>query len=287
MLDYISLVENLRLNRAGEIVSLHKPLLILFCISEIDKGSPNIFYFDKIEIQITSLIQKYGLKNTKIIKPEYPFLFLSSDNQLWNCSVNKFNLKYPDSPSKSDLQGSYGSFTDDFLGFLKVKENRINLVKSILNSYWSEYYYCDILTDLGLLSYFKFFNSKSSYRSQKFVEDVLDFYERKCAICNQSIRLADSLIGIDACHLRPLQHKGSDTINNGIALCKVHHWALDRGAISLNQNYKILVSKKMNGQMADEYFFQYELKDIFIPRNEDNHLDISNIDYHYQYIFFK
>jgi putative restriction endonuclease len=119
------------------------------------------------------------------------------------------------------------------------------------------------------------------------VEIVLDAYEKKCAVCHQSIRLDDYLIGIDACHVKPIQHFGDDDITNGIALCKIHHWALDRGAISIDEDMRLLISRKLNGNKLSDYFTNYEKSKIFIPRDNLCSINKSNIDYHNEYIFIK
>lgn len=105
------------------------------------------------------------------------------------------------------------------------------------------------------------------------------------AICNQSIRLGDALIGIDACHVKPIQHFGDDHITNGIALCKIHHWALDRGAISISENRDLLISPKLNGSRINEYFHEFAQKPIFLPRNSSLHLNEENVRYHRKYVF--
>jgi putative restriction endonuclease len=124
-------------------------------------------------------------------------------------------------------------------------------------------------------------------RGKMFVEEVLNAYKRKCAVCGQSIRLGDSLIGIDACHLKPLQHFGSDKIDNGLALCKFHHWALDRGAMTISTDFKVLISPKINGGEADRYLISYEGKSIFQPREKEKLIFEGNILYHNAYIFSK
>jgi predicted restriction endonuclease len=122
-------------------------------------------------------------------------------------------------------------------------------------------------------------------RGRLFVQEVLESYERQCAICGQSIRLGDALIGIDACHVKPIQHFGDDHVTNGIALCKIHHWALDRGAISISEERSILISPKLNGSRINEYFYEFADKSIFIPRNNALHLNEDNVSYHRRYVF--
>jgi putative restriction endonuclease len=95
------------------------------------------------------------------------------------------------------------------------------------------------------------------------------------------------LIGIDACHVKPIQHLGEDHIRNGIALCKIHHWAFDRGAISISNEMNLLISKKLNGNRLHDYFTVFESTPVFVPRIKEFALDTENIAYHTKYIFVK
>jgi len=83
----------------------------------------------------------------------------------------------------------------------------------------------------------------------------------------------------------PIQHFGDDDITNGIALCKIHHWALDRGAISISENRALLISPKLNGNRINEFFHEFANKDIFAPRNNCKQLNEKNTEYHRKFIF--
>ena len=47
---------------------------------------------------------------------------------------------------------------------------------------------------------------------------------------------------IDACHIIPFSESYNDTISNGIALSPTLHRAFDRGLISIDNNYKVLIN---------------------------------------------
>jgi len=286
--NFLEVVRNIKVNRVGQLVSLHKPLLLLLTIGKVYNGHKNLFLFDEIENELASLISKYGLKNTSRINPQYPFIYLASNSSIWICSKNKNELIHPDAASYKELSGSLGLFTVDFYNYLLKPENLISTIQLLLNQYWPEAYHAELLNDIGIFDFNPGEVQKQKQdRSRKFVEHVLDAYERKCAICHQSIRLGDALVGIDACHVKPIQHFGDDNVNNGIALCKIHHWALDRGAISISQAMSLLISKKLNGNKLHEYFTSFENNDLFIPRDASFGLNKSNLEYHTKYIFVK
>jgi hypothetical protein len=68
-------------------------------------------------------------------------------------------------------------------------------------------------------------------RDAKFREKLLDAYQRRCAVCDFDVRVADVLVGIDAAHIRWHQFNGPATEQNGVALCVMHHKLFDFGAL--------------------------------------------------------
>lgn len=286
--NFLEEVRKIKVNRVGQLVSLHKPLLLLLTIGKVYNGHKNHFLFDELEYELTSLISKYGLKNTSKVQAQYPFIYLASNSSIWICSKDKNDLAHPDAASRKELLGSTGSFSHEFYNFLLDPTNLFNTVELVLNQYWPDAYHTELLNDVGIYNFcFGKALAQKNVRGRKFVEIVLDAYERKCAICHQSIRLGDALVGIDACHVKPIQHFGDDNVNNGIALCKIHHWALDRGAISISQEMNLLVSRKLNGNKLFDFFTCFENKSLFIPRDSSFELSRINTEYHTKYIFVK
>jgi putative restriction endonuclease len=288
MLNYSEELAKIKVNKSGAVVSLHKPLLLLLTIADVIQGKSNEFKFKDIEEHLKLLLSRYGLKNTKSLKPEYPFVYLGSSPTLWICSIDKNNLKNPDSVTRAEALESVAKFEDNFFSYLQNFQCAKELVWQLLNEFWPEAYHEDLLRDLGLEGIMNetiIQEVQKQRRGRLFVEEVLDSYERQCAICGQSIRLGDALIGIDACHVKPIQHFGDDLVTNGVALCKIHHWALDRGAISISEERSLLISPKLNGSRINEYFHEFADKSIFVPRNNALHLNEDNVSYHRKYVF--
>ena len=70
-------------------------------------------------------------------------------------------------------------------------------------------------------------------------------------MCDFDVRLDDDLLGLEAAHIKWRAANGPDTVPNGLALCRLHHNALDRGAIGLTQSgswgFELLVSRELSG----------------------------------------
>ena len=77
-------------------------------------------------------------------------------------------------------------------------------------------------------------DKQPSGRSQGFRRKVLEIYDFQCAACGLRINIPEVLDGtfIDAAHLIPFSESRNDHPTNGLALCKNHHWAMDRYLIA-------------------------------------------------------
>lgn len=74
----------------------------------------------------------------------------------------------------------------------------------------------------------------SSGRRQGFRRKILEIYDQQCTACGLRIRVPGVPDGtfVDAAHLVPFADSRNDHPTNGLALCKNHHWAMDRFLIA-------------------------------------------------------
>jgi predicted restriction endonuclease len=98
--NFLQEVQKIKVNRVGQLVSLHKPLLLLLTIGKVYNGHKNLFLFDEIEYELACLISKYGLKNTSRINPQYPFIYLASNSNLQSSNSSSSSSSNVD-PSSS------------------------------------------------------------------------------------------------------------------------------------------------------------------------------------------
>jgi putative restriction endonuclease len=76
-----------------------------------------------------------------------------------------------------------------------------------------------------------------AYRDAKFKPAVLRAYRHRCAVCGCALKL------VDAAHIVPVSHpRSTDSVNNGIALCRLHHGAYDNGLLGFQSNYNIVLN---------------------------------------------
>ncbi len=77
-------------------------------------------------------------------------------------------------------------------------------------------------------------------RDRSFRERVLGAYQHRCAICAVQLGL------IEAAHIIPAAIETStDNTSNGIAFCPTHHKAYDTALITVDDEYRVVVSVKL------------------------------------------
>lgn len=83
-------------------------------------------------------------------------------------------------------------------------------------------------------------------RSAAFREEVRELYDYTCAICGAERWTPAGHPEVEAAHIYPRSENGADDLRNGLALCKLHHWAFDSGWLSLDNGYEVLVKDRPN-----------------------------------------
>jgi len=77
---------------------------------------------------------------------------------------------------------------------------------------------------------------------------VLLAYEYRCCVCAHDLRMGGHAIGLEAAHIKWFQARGPDVVQNGLALCSLHHKIFDLGAFTvLPGNHQIVFSRHLMG----------------------------------------
>lgn len=77
---------------------------------------------------------------------------------------------------------------------------------------------------------------------------VLEAWDRQCAFCGFDGLLGGASVGVEAAHVRWFNHEGPDELDNGLALCSLHHKLFDRGALGLADGRAIIVSRSYSAR---------------------------------------
>ena len=138
---------------------------------------------------------------------------------------------------------------------------------------------------------------EAKLRNRAFKQAVKEAYEFRCAVCGMKIYSPNTLQWeVEAVHIVPHSKNGRDDLLNGLALCRLHHWAFDVGWFTIEDNFKILASGKIKDLSADfgklgDYNFMRQLSKenirIFLPKEQNMYPHLNAIRWHRENIFYR
>lgn len=107
--------------------------------------------------------------------------------------------------------------------------------------------------------------TKRIARSRAFQKSVSEFYAGKCAVCGLGFIDISDRGEVEAAHIVPRGKKGADDARNGLALCRSHHWAFDRGLWAINGKGEIEVAPKAAGKGSNDLLKGFAGKKLAQP----------------------
>jgi putative restriction endonuclease len=81
------------------------------------------------------------------------------------------------------------------------------------------------------------------FREDAFRRHVRQAYSNTCAISGLRLINGGGRPEVQAAHIQPVAAQGPDSVRNGIALTGTVHWLFDRGLLSVNDDYRILLAR--------------------------------------------
>ena len=82
------------------------------------------------------------------------------------------------------------------------------------------------------------------FRDRVFAAGVKRAYDNTCAVSGLRIINGGGRAEAQAAHIRPVKDDGPDSVRNGLALSATVHWMFDRGLISIDDDYRLLIKEK-------------------------------------------
>lgn len=257
--------------KKGDQRAPHKPLLLLLALARIYADEPRLIPFDAIEKKLSDLLESFGPVRAHYY-PELPFWHLQSD-QIWEMPQTSGVLTTSGSISRKFLREQHivAGFTPEVHGLLKSNPELLEQVTMrLLEDNFPVSVHQDILDEVGLdfESIPQVTTQKRAKRDPTFRRRVLEAYDHRCAICSFSVRMENTPIALEAAHIKWFQAGGPDIESNGLALCSLHHKLLDRGALAITNDHKIIVSDKANGHGGfQEWVLNFDGKPLLKPRH--------------------
>jgi len=128
--------------------------------------------------------------------------------------------------------------------------------------------------------------AKRAQRDSQFQEKVKEAYNQTCAVCGSNRMTPDGRPEVEAAHIRPVSEGGKDVITNGIALCRLHHWAFDNDWISIDDDYSVVV-KDAPEVSGYEDFAQYQGSRLNLPESDESRPKKDTIEFHRRHHSFE
>lgn len=108
-------------------------------------------------------------------------------------------------------------------------------------------------------------------RDAAFRAQIKLIYGERCAVCGSNRHSPDGNPEVESAHIYPRSMNGSDVTQNGLSLCKLHHWAFDCGWFSISDDLRIVVNPKIQNSIQYTFITDYEGKRIAVPENKKDH----------------
>ena len=111
---------------------------------------------------------------------------------------------------------------------------------------------------------------------------VTDAYSRKCSISGEK-----TLPVLESAHIKPFSKHGPNKISNGLLLRSDIHKLFDQGYITITDDYKIEVSKRIKEEYENgRDYYKYQGSNLlFLPQIEKNRPAKEFIEWHNNNIF--
>lgn len=264
----------------------HKPLLLLYAIGRVARGEPRMVSYAAAEPVLRRLLEQFGAPGRRP-SPEYPFWYLQNDG-LWELEGAGYALprrggrKEPRvSALRAGISGGLPQWAFDLLQ--SDRRLRARITRFLLAQNFPRSFHGDVCAEIGLPPVLV----EGGRRNAQFRKDVLRAYRSRCAVCGFDVRLCHQPIGIDAAHLMWVQAGGPCETSNGLALCAVHHRALDRGAIGVSADQRILVSLDLSGDETwlERVFYAFSGRELRAPQRRAEEPDDRFAAWHRQQVF--
>jgi putative restriction endonuclease len=127
--------------------------------------------------------------------------------------------------------------------------------------------------------------SHARRRSAHWPGRILAAWDRQRAFCGFDGQLGFGSVGLEAAHVRWFTYDGPDSLDNGVALCALHHKLFDRGALGLTEDYRIVVADQFTAR-TEAGRQVYELADRALRPRPGTRLPApAHLDWHTTQVF--
>jgi putative restriction endonuclease len=226
----------------------HKPLLLLLALGRLASTGSSATPWTVAENQLGRLIAEFGppSKTKPSQSAAYPFTHLRSD-KVW-----RLDRDVPMDNVGPLREGVTGRLEESLERLLLSQPAAIPVVaRSLVDSHFPSTVGPDVLVAVG-------FDPEeppvpgtepvSRRRNPGWRVEVLEAWDRQCAFCGFDGQAGGVPVGLEAAHVRWFALDGPDSLDNGLALCMLHHKLFDRGMLGLDDDLAVMVSRRFSAR---------------------------------------
>lgn len=307
---YASKFTKLRVDKARGTAAPHKPILLLTVIELISQGKiarNQIFLSPEL---IATFLKYWTNLGSSIHQSNIalPFYHLTGDG-FWKLAPNPgFEATVTSRVKIRTLKAledavSYAYVDDELFQLLQDPQTRTKLTTVLIQAWFrdkeqnvSQLYSVDEFESIQLKLFEKGGavysvqelkdEDKAFVRTAAFRRIVVSLYGQRCAFCHLKIISSDSQNIVDGAHIKPFSQFRDDRFQNGLALCKNHHWAFDRGWFSISDDYRIVMEGDRFIEEAphnSRSMLDFAGESIYLPSEERFYPSLKALEWHRQH----
>jgi putative restriction endonuclease len=242
---------SLRLHQQNGRRSPHKPLLVLLALGRFAATGSSELPWSAAETELARLIAEFGpaTRTSQAQRAAYPFTRLRSDG-VWQLDHEvPMDLVRP--LVEHEVVGRFESSLEEALR--AEPDLVLTAARGLVSSHFPDTVAPDVLAAVGLDPDTVLrtadtlpdpeATSQERRRRRDWRLEVLQAWDDQCAFCGYDGRLNGIPTGVEAAHVRWFAFGGPETLDNGLALCMLHHKLFDRGALGLDDELRVQVSR--------------------------------------------
>lgn len=275
----------------------YKPLLALWsigrCLADEERLAPYVL----TQAKLKELVERFG--PNREFAPEVPFVALKNDG-VWETDPIPASAihkgRRPRVPYLVEHNTRGGLLECDFEYLQSNPGVALEIASNLIEQHFKSTLFDAVMAaTLGNVLRLSVDNAaiervnrlKDSYRDPRFRPMVLEAYRERCAVCKMAIYLNENSVALEAAHIKWHSYQGPATVQNGMALCSLHHNLFDEGAFTvLSSNLEVRIAENLQGEGLDQALGQYERRELLWTPALDLQLpNPTYLDWHGKEVF--
>jgi putative restriction endonuclease len=260
-MDWIAALQKIRVDRASKTPAPHKAILLLVLIDQIEKGflDPNAIRLSpQLAFQFLAYWEVIAQRGRTIGHVELPFFYLKSDGLLRHIAKRGLEAALPAvRPTSVEALSAVidrAEMPESLFVFLSDERNRKAARCALIDGNWFlpgerfalremfEFPLEEIQTAISLSNTDENINARQKGREARFRLTIVPLYRYTCVLCGMKTVTPSGLTLVEAAHIHQFAKSKNNDTDNGLALCRNHHWAFDAGLWGIDESSRVIVA---------------------------------------------